>query len=80
MFGDVRWVGFLPPLSARTNVYETAVRSPYENKTHLLTKKSANHMEIVTFVRKYSVPLVSIQSNFFLFLSTVMILKSILVV
>ena len=32
--------------------------TPYENKTHLLTKKSANHMEIVTFVRKYSVPLV----------------------
>jgi protein disulfide-isomerase A4 len=32
--------------------------SKYENKTHLLQKKSANHMEIVTFVRKYSVPLV----------------------
>ena len=32
--------------------------SPFENKTHLLTKKSANPLEIVTFVRKFSVPLV----------------------
>ena len=32
--------------------------SPYENKTYTLTKKSATYKEIITFIRKNSVPLV----------------------
>ena len=37
--------------------------SPYENKTHALSKKSATYKEIIHFVRKNSVPLVGYRTK-----------------
>ncbi len=37
--------------------------SPYENKTHTLTKKSATYKEIMLFVKRNSVPLVGLRTK-----------------
>lgn len=38
--------------------------SKYENKTYHLTKKSATYKELITFIRRYSVPLVGQRTKF----------------
>ncbi len=38
--------------------YNLVSRSPYENKTYTLSKKSATFKEIISFIKKFSVPLV----------------------
>ena len=46
------------PLESVTVFMPDIFLSPYENKTHTLSKKSATNKDIISFIKKYSVPLV----------------------
>ena len=46
------------PLESVTVFMPEIFASPYENNTYTLSKKSATYKEIISFIKKFSVPLV----------------------